>query len=94
MATLLLFHLLGLYPGMLIRSSTHYIDSRQCSSLDDALPHRLPLHPKIYNPQYLPEDEHYGNCYQLLCGVRSVPHTKWSARIREKCDDQWAAREE
>jgi hypothetical protein len=59
---LLSFHLLGLYPGIFIRFSIHFINSRQYSSLDDALPHCFPLCTKIYNPQQLTQDEHYGNC--------------------------------
>ena len=88
MAALLSFHLLVLYPGIFIRFSTRFIHSRQYSSLDDELPHCLPLCTIIYNPQELPQDEHYGNCEELLFGARRVPHTRGGGGIRAKCDDQ------
>jgi hypothetical protein len=57
MASLLSFHLLGLYPGIIYRPyvlGEQVNDSISYSPFNDAIPHSLALHSEIYHPQLIP----------------------------------------
>ena len=68
MATVLSFHLLGLYPGKveipLGRPSRH-IYYALYSPVIDPTARPLPIHPKIYHSQLIPERQHYRDDSQL-----------------------------
>ena len=66
MASLLSFHLLGLYPGELITPSViDNVTLSLFSPIDDTTPYRIAVHPQIYHSQFILEHQHHCHYCQL-----------------------------
>jgi len=66
MASLLTFHLLGLYPGELITPSViDNVTLNLFSPIDDTTPYPIAVHTQIYHSQFVLEHQHHCHYRQL-----------------------------
>jgi hypothetical protein len=65
MASLLSFHLLGLYPGGLMTPSAIIDLLNLFSPIDDTAPYPIAVHSQIYHSQFVLEHQHHCHYCQL-----------------------------
>ena len=66
MASLLSFHLLGLYPGELMAPSVIDDDTLNLfSPLDHTAPYPIAIHSQVYHSQFVLEHQHHCHYCQL-----------------------------